>query len=85
MPKKKAKLPLSKTHPELAGEADGWDASQFTYGSNKKKEWLCVLGHQWKEKISNRAMKKYGCPICSGQQILPGYNDLATLRPEIAN
>jgi hypothetical protein len=85
VPKKKAKLPLSKTHPELAGEADGWDASQFTYGSNKKKEWLCVLGHQWKEKISNRAMKKYGCPICSGQQILPGYNDLATLRPEIAN
>ena len=77
--------PLSVTHPELAKEADGWDPTATSYGSNQKVSWKCSVGHCWQEKISNRAMKKYGCPVCSGQQILSGFNDLATLRPEIAN
>ena len=41
MPKKKAKLPLSKTHPELAKEAYGWDASSKTSGSDFNLEWQC--------------------------------------------
>jgi len=27
---------------------------------------------------------KYGCAVCSGQQIAVGYNDLATVKPELA-
>ena len=82
--KKKAKLPLSKTHPKLAKEAKGWDPSKITFGSNKKMLWQCKLKHQWEERVGNRTIKKYGCPICSGQKILPGFNDLATLYPKIA-
>ena len=40
-PSKKEKLPLSVTHPELAKEADGWDPSEFSYGSDKKVNWKC--------------------------------------------
>ena len=85
MPNKKAKLPLSKTHPKLAKEADGWDPSSVTAGIAKKVLWKCSAGHNWEARINNRAIKKYGCPICSGQQILAGFNDLATLCPEIAS
>ena len=81
---KKEKLPLSVTHPELAREADGWDPKNYSKGSADKLLWKCETGHNWEARISNRAIKGYGCPICSGQQILPGFNDLATLKPEIA-
>jgi perosamine synthetase len=36
VPGKKEKLPLSVTHPGLAKQADGWDPSSVTAGSNKK-------------------------------------------------
>jgi len=84
VPSKKEKLPLSVTHPELAKEADGWNPTDYSKGSADKLLWKCRRGHNWEARISNRAIKGYGCPICSGQQILPGYNDLATLRPDIA-
>ena len=84
VPTKKERLPLSVTHPELASQATGWDPANFTKGSADKVSWKCSKGHIWDARISNRALKGYGCPICSGQQILPGYNDLATLRPDIA-
>ena len=84
MPNKKAKLPLSKTHPKLAKEACGWDPTKITFGSNQKLLWQCKLKHQWEERVGNRSIKKYGCPICSGQKTLSGFNDLATIYPKIA-
>lgn len=84
MPTKKVKEPLSVTHPELAKEAEGWDPSQYTFGSGIKKLWLCRNGHQFEASISNRARLLSGCPICSGRKVLTGFNDLETLHPEIA-
>jgi hypothetical protein len=84
MPPKNAKLPLSKTHPKLAKEADGWDPSQFTFGSNKKQNWRCKRGHNWLETPNRRSNRSFGCPYCSGQRVLKGFNDLKTTHPEIA-
>lgn len=84
MPKKKSKLPLSKTHPKLAKEADGWNTSEFTYGSNKKQKWKCKLGHKWLESPNKRAIRGDNCPYCSGNRVLRGFNDLKTTHPEIA-
>ena len=84
MPKKKAKLPLSKTHPKLAKEASGWDPKSITSGSGKKIEWKCKLGHVWLTTPSHRA-RGQGCPYCSGRKLLQGFNDLKTLFPEIAS
>lgn len=84
MPTKKEKQPLSVTHPELAKEADGWDPSTVTFGSGKKLRWKCIQGHKWDAVVGSRAMRNRGCPICSNQQVLSGFNDLATTHPEIA-
>ena len=84
VPSKKEKLPLSVTHPELARQADGWDPSKFTYGSNLKKQWKCPAFHTWLESPNKRAIRGDGCPFCSGNRVLIGFNDLQTTFPQIA-
>ena len=51
--------------------------------SNKKVWWKCSKGHEWQTSISNRNVG-VGCPFCSGQQVLKGFNDLETIKPELA-
>jgi hypothetical protein len=84
VPKKKAKLPLSKTHPKLAKEADGWDPNDFTSGMNQIVAWKCLSGHQWKSSLFRRA-EGAGCPVCSNRKILKGVNDFATTHPNLAS
>jgi hypothetical protein len=83
VPSKKEKLPLSVTHPELAKEADGWDASLVFAGSGKRFDWICPLGHRYQASVSHRSNSGSNCPFCSGNKVLIGFNDLATLNPEI--
>jgi hypothetical protein len=77
--------PLSVTHPELAKEADGWDPTLLTYGSGKLVSWKCSLGHKWNAKLVDRSSKSSGCPFCSGNRVLVGFNDLRTSHPSIAS
>ena len=86
MSKKKAKLPLSKTHPELAKEADGWDPRQFTLGSKGKLKWICPRGHKYESLLTSRTRKPRpsGCPYCANKKVLKGFNDVASTHPEIA-
>ena len=74
---------LATTHPELAKEADGWDPTTVSSGSEKKCQWVCDTGHIWKSSINSRALGS-NCPFCSNNQVLKGFNDLATTHPEIA-
>jgi hypothetical protein len=75
---------LRTLNPYLAAEAFGWNPSEFTVNSNKIVEWKCKKEHTWKVSINNRSSHKTGCPTCSGQKILPGFNDLATINPKLA-
>jgi hypothetical protein len=84
VPGKKDKQPLSVTHPELAKEAEGWDPTTVTAGSGKKMLWKCRSDHQYESSVSHRTNMKSGCPYCSGQKALEGFNDLATKFPELA-
>ena len=85
MPSKKEKFPLSVTHPELAKEADGWDPSEFSYGSDKKVNWKCSKGHIFQATVVNRSRKNGGnCPICGGKRVQIGYNDLHSVNPQLA-
>lgn len=84
MPAKKGTPPISITHPDLAQEADGWNPSAYTAGSNIKAGWICVRGHRWKAVIASRCLSKRGCPYCSNQKILVGFNDLKSVYPDIA-
>ena len=74
--------------PDLAKE---WDyelnneirPNQVFPMSNKKFHWICSLGHRWEATPNSRSYGR-GCPICSGNKVLAGFNDLATTHPDIA-
>ena len=61
---------------------DELDPLQLLKGSDKLAWWLCDRGHSFKKSVW--AMAKSGCGICSNKQLLVGYNDLATVRPDLA-
>lgn len=75
---------LATTHPFLAMEADGWDPRSIGAGHAKRMAWKCQLGHKWETSVSNRSLQNTGCPVCSGQVLETGFNDLLTRFPEIA-
>ena len=53
-------------------------------GAQRKVWWLCPKGHSWRASVSSRTSNSTGCPVCDGKQVLPGENDLAALRPDLA-
>ena len=88
---------LSTTNPELAKE---WHPkkngdlkpSQVTSMSRKKVWWLLKYEDpktgkhyefEWQATIQNRN-KGVACPYLTGTTVYPGYNDLSTLRPDLA-
>lgn len=79
---------LAKVNPDLAAE---WHPSkngsllpsQITAGSNRKVWWLGKCGNEWQAVVSSRT-RGNGCPFCANKRVLPGFNDLATTYPEIA-
>ena len=75
---------LKTEHPEIVEECDGWDPSQFLSGSNRRMKWVCELNHKWEATIYERATRGTGCPICSNQKTLTGFNDLKSTHPKIA-
>jgi hypothetical protein len=77
-------VPLSETHPEIAMEAFGWDPSSVSRGSNKRLFWRCRNNHQYEATPHSRTGQGSGCPYCSNQKVLSGYNDLLTNHPDIA-
>lgn len=91
-----AKVILMKHHnlhisdiPELLSE---WDLEKnspalfpdrITIGSNRRAWWQCKEGHSWQDTVIKRTQGK-SCPYCTNRRVLLGYNDLATLYPDIA-
>lgn len=79
---------LKDTHPDIAKQ---WHPDKnkdltpedVSHGSGKKVWWLGDCGHKWKAEIRNRA-RGAGCPVCSGLQVLVGFNDLASTDPRTA-
>lgn len=67
-------------HPALNGDLT---PQHITCHSQKKVWWLCAKGHSWQAVVDKRS-RGLTCTVCSGHTILPGYNDLATLRPDLA-
>ncbi len=84
MPKKKAKLPLSKTHPKLAKELVGANATEISRWSKEKYGWNCRNGHYWEASPESRTHLNSGCPYCAGSKAIPGETDLLTKFPEVA-
>ena len=75
---------LATTHPVLAAQLlDPALATTLSRGSEAAPQWRCEVGHQWSATIFSR-VQGTNCPVCSNKQILAGFNDLQTLRPDLA-
>lgn len=79
---------ILKTFPDLAKE---WSDKNLpltpaviTYASHKKVIWKGKCGHEWAAVVKSRTMNHTGCPYCTHNKVLPGFNDLATRYPELA-
>lgn len=80
-------ISFAQVHPELVPEwvepESGCSPDKISYGSNKKVIWRGKCGHEWTATVKNRGNGS-GCPYCSGNRILKGFNDLATAFPDLA-
>lgn len=66
-------------------EKNGSLRPNMVYAKSKIKVWWkCELGHSWQAVVHTRA-NGCGCPICAGKKILAGFNDLATIYPDVAS
>ena len=68
-------------HPQRNGALT---PSQVPPYSNRKVWWRCGKGHDYQAVVAARTMGGSGCPYCAGRKVLAGFNDLATLAPEVA-
>lgn len=50
--------------------------------SSKAVWWRCPQGHEYDMRITQRT-RGQGCPYCSNNRVLAGFNDLATTNPEL--
>ena len=80
---------LATLYPHLAKEWDtgrngGINPSEVFAQTNKKYWWTDSFGHSWQASPNNRIWGT-NCPICSGNKVLTGFNDIATTNPEIAS
>jgi hypothetical protein len=81
---------LATLRPDLMAQ---WDfekntlkPEEITIASHDKVWWKCDQGHSWKAVVFSRTKENgSGCPYCTGRLVLSGFNDLATLKPNLAN
>ena len=57
--------------------------TEVSIGSHKKVIWRCKKGHEWEAVVKSRTINKTGCPYCSHNKVLAGFNDLARVSMQI--
>ena len=89
---------LREAFPEVAAQwhptnNNGLTPDQVTPGSKVKAWWYLPyddpdtgkhFDFEWEARINDRAIRKRGCPYLTNDVVWPGYNDLATRNPELA-
>lgn len=76
---------LLTVNPKLAEEAHGWNPAKISANSHKKLMWKCKQNHIFEATLTNRNNCKSTCPYCNGNKVWPGFNDLATKFPLVAD
>lgn len=78
---------ISVKLPEILKEWDyaknNVDPQTVSFGSTKKYWWKCELGHSYEQEVNTKIYYNQGCPYCSNNRILTGFNDLATHHPDL--
>lgn len=75
---------IATTHPHLVSLfSNPEEAYLYTAGSQRKTFFLCEKGHSWKSAISHVIGRGTGCIYCANTKVLPGFNDIATIHPNL--
>jgi hypothetical protein len=79
---------MAFSHPELAKQlVNKEDGLKYSYGSAKILIWKCIVDSRHEDypmAPQRRTRKKLsGCPVCSGQKVQAGCNDLGTTHPHL--
>ena len=79
---------LEYDNPELAKQWHPTKNGSITpamvhRGTRKKYWWRCEKGHEWEASVAGRNKVGTGCPYCSNNKILKGYNDFESNNPEL--
>jgi hypothetical protein len=80
---------LASQFPEVAAE---WHptkngdrlADETLARTIRKIWWLGACGHEWDAVAVSRTERKTGCPVCAGNKVLAGFNDLHSAHPGIS-
>ena len=75
-------LLASEWHPTKNGTLT---PNKVISANNSKYWWKCKFGHEWESSPYARLKLGSGCLVCVNQQILVGFNDLATINPLLAS
>ena len=80
---------LATIHPALAAEWNNEKTKELTPydvapASSKRVWWQCKNGHEWQATVLTRHQGS-NCPYCANLKVLRGFNDLASVNPELAN
>ena len=81
---------LETLYPEIAAQ---WDhekngdlkPSMLLPGSGKRVWWKCICGNEWNTAVYHRT-EGHDCAVCANRKVMThkGINDLATVKPELA-
>ncbi len=81
---------LAKLYPDIAAEWDQTKNGDLTPNevsahTATKVWWLCKkCGYSWDMRVCKRTQKNgQGCPVCAGVRVVPGINDLKTVKPHL--
>ena len=81
-------LSFKEIYPDIAKEWNYEKNAQLLPENYQPKShvsvwWKCEKGHEWRAAIKSRA-EGGKCPVCSGNSVRAGINDLETLYPKLA-
>lgn len=78
---------LTTIKPDIAKEWSPKNISKpedYLSDSTYTVFWRCEKGHDYEYRICDKEVGNSQCPYCSDKKILVGFNDLVTLKPELA-
>lgn len=84
----KQNISVAEKYPESINywdyEKNNCTPQEISFGTNKKYYWKCAKGHSTYVVPKDKCRYNFPCAICSGRQVLKGFNDLWTTHPQIA-
>ncbi len=75
---------MATTRPDMAREVVGIDPTTVVAGTMQVLTWRCANHKETYRATGDSRARGRGCSYCANVWVLPGFNDMATTRPDMA-